>query len=81
MENERLIEGVIEFGLDLGQRIDLVFQMGALLHQLLGRLRVIPQGGVLGFFVQFLETGICDVPVKDASSAGPAIAAPAQRHG
>ena len=51
-------------------RLDAVFQRLALPHQLLGFLRVVPEGGVLGAHVQVIEPLQRLIPVKDASSAG-----------
>ena len=42
----------------------------ALTHEALRLLRLVPDGRVFGFGVQFVETAKGLVPVKDASSAG-----------
>ena len=42
----------------------------AFAHQLLRGLRIIPQAGVFGLGVQFVQAAVGDIPVKDASSAG-----------
>jgi hypothetical protein len=42
----------------------------ALAHQLLRSLRIVPQRGVFGLGVQFVQAAIGLIPVKDASSAG-----------
>jgi len=52
----------------------LIFERGALLHHLLGARRVIPQIGIFDRPVQFGETDIGLVEVKDASSAVPGTA-------
>jgi len=41
--------------------------MLALAHQLLGRFGIVPQPGILGELVQFLQPGLRGIPVKDAS--------------
>ncbi len=50
-------------------RGELVFERGALVHQALGALRVVPEIGIFGVLVQFGETHARLVEVKDASSA------------
>ena len=60
---------VLELALDLGERPQPVLERGALAHQLLGGLGVVPEGGVLGFRIEFGQTPRRCVDVKDASSA------------
>jgi hypothetical protein len=45
----------------------LITQTGALTHQGLGGVGVVPEGRVLDLGVQFIETGERGLPVKDAS--------------
>ena len=65
---------VVELLLDAADRLELIFERGALLHHLLGARGVVPEIGVFGRAVQFGETDIGLVEVKDASSAVPATA-------
>ena len=47
---------VFKLALDLADASELVFERGALLHQLLSFLRIVPQIGVLGERVQLGKT-------------------------
>src|ERR1700716_4077350 len=60
---------VAELALDLADALKRIHQRGALLHQLLGLLGIVPEIGIFGELVQLGETcrGLFDV--KDASSA------------
>ena len=49
--------------------VDGVGQLGALAHDLLRGGRVVPEIGVFGFRVQFVQTEQGVIPVKDASGA------------
>jgi hypothetical protein len=60
---------VFKFLLDPAYGLQLVFERVALLHDLGGALRIVPQLGIFGDLVQFGETGIGRIEVKDASSA------------
>jgi hypothetical protein len=51
--------------------LDRIGQPGALAHQRLGALGIVPELGILGRGVQLGEAIDRLVPVKDASSAGP----------
>jgi hypothetical protein len=62
---------LVEFMLDAAIAFDRAFQLVALAQQGLRRVGVIPELGVFRESVQFGETAVCDIPVKDASSAGP----------
>ena len=55
--------------LELTDGFELILELGAFAHDLLGRLRVVPQRRVLGFSVQFREAAGGGIDVKDASSA------------
>ena len=50
-------------------QLDAAFEILALAHDVLGHLRIVPQGRVFGSDVQFGELLLGVVPVKDASSA------------
>ena len=65
---------VVEIALDFGERADAVFQHGALAHEFLRGLGIVPEVGVFGFGVQFGKTARGGLDVKDASSAIPRIA-------
>ena len=60
---------VAELALDLADALQRILQRGALLHQLLGLLGIVPEIGIFGELVQLGEPcrGLFDV--KDASSA------------
>jgi hypothetical protein len=60
---------VFQFALDLADSLQRVLQRGALLHQLLGLLGVVPEIGVFGELVQLGKPGRRLFDVKDASSA------------
>ena len=59
---------------EVGARSELVVKRSALLHQLAGALRVVPEIGIFGLLVQLGEPGARFVDVKDASSAASATA-------
>src|SRR6056297_3366393 len=61
--------GVLEFLFETLDRLDLVFQRSAFAHEFLRGIRIIPEIGILGQGVQFGETALGMIPVKDASSA------------
>jgi len=60
---------VVEFTLDLADAFKRIHQRGALLHQLLGLLGIVPEIGIFGEFVQLGEASRGLFDVKDASSA------------
>src|SRR5262245_44247247 len=62
-------ELVVELALDAGDRSELVFERGALLHYALGALLLVPEIGILGLAVELVEALARLVEVKDASSA------------
>ena len=62
-------ELVVELLLDAPDGGELVLERGALLHQALRALLVVPESGVLGLLVQLLKPRPRLVEVKDASSA------------
>src|SRR5262245_20138252 len=62
-------ELVVELALDAGDRAQLVFERGALLHHALRALLVVPEVGVFGLTVELVEALARLVEVKDASSA------------
>ena len=65
---------VFEF---LGKRlvtIDGIIKPGAFLHDFLRVFRLVPQRGIFGQRVQFVEASKSVIPVKDASSAVPSTA-------
>jgi hypothetical protein len=66
-------ELVIELLLDPLIAVDGVVELVALAQRRLRSLRLVPELGVLGLGVQLLEPAYSIVPVKDASSAGPAM--------
>ena len=59
-----------QLGLYFAHRRKPFLQPLTLAHQLLGFLRIVPDGGVFGLGVQLVEAADGLVPVKDASSAG-----------
>jgi hypothetical protein len=60
---------IAEFLIDAPKRAELILQRVALPHDALRARRVVPELGILGFFVQLGETPFRSVDVKDASSA------------
>jgi hypothetical protein len=62
---------VVEFALDAAKRVEPVVERVALAHDPLCALLVTPQRGVFSLFVQFGETALRGIDVKDASSAAP----------
>src|SRR5665213_1588162 len=60
---------VIELALERADRRQPGFEIGAFAHRRLSLRRVVPQRGAFGENVQFRETSLGFVPVKDASSA------------
>jgi hypothetical protein len=65
---------IVELALDAADRAELVVERVALAHQPLGARLIVPQVGILGLFVQFGETPLRGIDVKDASSAAAATA-------
>ena len=65
-------DGVVEVALEPLVAGDRPLQRLALAHDLLRRLRVVPEVGVLGALVQLGQAGGRAIPVKDASAAAPA---------
>ena len=63
------LDVVGEVLLDAAERRELVVERGALLHQALRLLRVVPELWILGELVQLGKTRARLVDVKDASSA------------
>jgi hypothetical protein len=55
---------------EASERLDAVIEPLALAHHLLGFLRVVPEGRVLGAHVKVVQSFQGLIPVKDASSAG-----------
>jgi hypothetical protein len=62
-------ELIVEFLLDAADGFELILQRIALLHDLGGALRIVPEFGVFRLLVQLGEPGIRCIEVKDASSA------------
>ena len=60
---------VLELALDLADAVQRILQRGALLHQLLGLLGIVPEIGIFGELVQLGEARRGCLDVKDASSA------------
>ena len=60
---------VVELTLDLADAFERIHQRGALLHQLLGLLGIVPEIGIFGELVQLGEASRGCLDVKDASSA------------
>ena len=60
---------VVELLLDAGERVELIVERGALLHQPARALLVVPEIGVFGLPVQLGKPRARLVDVKDASSA------------
>ena len=60
---------VVELALDLADALERILQRGALLHQLLGLLGIVPEIGIFGELVQLGEASRGCLDVKDASSA------------
>ena len=65
-------ERFVDLALDTSITADRLVEPRALAQQLLRVSGVFPQPGVFDFAVQFGETPVCRIPVKDASSAGSA---------
>ena len=65
------VDVVLQVALDLADAGQRILQRGALLHQLLGLLGIVPEIGVFGELVQLGEAGRRCLDVKDASSAVP----------
>ena len=63
---------IIELALELLVAADGALERLALAHQLLRRLRVAPEVGILRALVQVFQACGGAIPVKDASAAGPA---------
>jgi len=59
----------LEFAFDLADAGKRILQRGALLHQFLRLLGIVPEIGIFGELVQFGQTGRGCIDVKDASSA------------
>ena len=66
-------ELVVELALDPAVAVDRVIELVALAQRRLRGLGLVPELRVLGLGVQLLEPAESIVPVKDASSAGPAM--------
>jgi hypothetical protein len=62
-------ERVLDVAFELGDSLDLRLELGAFAHQLLRVLGVVPEVGAFGKRVQLRQASLCDIPVKDASSA------------
>ncbi|OIQ65037.1 hypothetical protein GALL_534080 [mine drainage metagenome] len=60
---------VLEFALDLANAVERILQRGALLHQLLRFLGIVPEIGVFSELVQLRKARRGCIDVKDASSA------------
>jgi hypothetical protein len=60
---------VFELALDLADAVQRILKRGALLHQLLGLLGIVPEIGVFGELVQLRQARGGCIDVKDASSA------------
>ena len=67
-------ELVGEFLLDAADGIEPIVERVALAHHALAARRVVPESGILGFFVQLGEAARRGIDVKDASSAAAATA-------
>jgi hypothetical protein len=64
-------DGLLDFALDAPIALNRALQLVALAQDLLGGRGVVPELGVFRLGVQLGEAPVCDVPVKDASSAAP----------
>ena len=64
------LRGVGQFVFQPLHRAQRTLQLLALAHQLLRGGRIVPDCGVFGLGVQFVQAAIGGIPVKDASSAG-----------
>ena len=60
---------ILELALDLADAVERILQRGALLHQLLRLLRIVPEIGIFRELVQLRQTRRGFFNVKDASSA------------
>ena len=63
------LDVVVEFALDLADAGQRILQRGALLHQLLSLLGIVPEIGVFGELVELGQPYRRCIDVKDASSA------------
>ena len=64
-------DGILQRVIQARQRAQPVLEIGALAHQLLGRLGIVPEFRVLDLGVQLGQTARGSIDVKDASSAVP----------
>ena len=62
-------DGIVQMLRELPDRSHGLFEGAAFTHDLLRRLRIVPEVGVLGSRIQLRESFLDGIPVKDASSA------------
>ena len=62
---------ILELGLETRERSKPFFELGALAHDFLRRLGIVPKVRIFGFGVEFREPARGGIDVKDASSAIP----------
>ena len=62
--------GIGRFALQRLDTLDGIVQRLTFAHQYLGVSGIVPERGIFGLGIQFVETTKGDIPVKDASSAG-----------
>ena len=63
------VDIVLQLALDLADAVKRILQRGALLHQLLRLLGIVPEIGIFGELVQLGQSRRRCLDVKDASSA------------
>ena len=64
-------DGVLQLAIELGERAEPLLEIGALAHQLLRGVGIVPELRILDLGVQLGETSRRSIDVKDASSAVP----------
>ena len=66
------LQGFVDLAFNAPVTLDGAFELGPFAQDFLRRLAVVPKLRVFGLAVQLVETSVCGIPVKDASSAAPA---------
>ena len=63
-------DAVLEIALELLVGVDRALELLTLAHDLLRRLGIVPELGILGPVVELGQPGVSGIPVKDASAGG-----------
>jgi len=69
MPEKKQLNPILKLALDLADARQRILQRGALLHQFLSLLWIVPEIGVFGELVQLSQPRRRSLDVKDASSA------------